>query len=81
MLDRHSMTYQAMMGEKVFYHYDNDLFLVAQIVRVYHWDVVNLVIQSDGYLDIGNGPGNPIVKTNVVRGDGHLNWCWPEDVP
>jgi hypothetical protein len=89
----HDVDYATLIGHRVTYHYDNGVELHAVVTRVYHPQLVNLRVYSDGYLDlqIPDGFGGilkataglrePVNVTNVAEGTGHLNFSWRLDRP
>lgn len=79
-LPPHDVDYTSLIGNRVTYHYDNGLDLHAVVVRVYHPQLVNLRVYSDGYLVLripdvdAKGPGEPVNVNNVREGAGRYNF-------
>ena len=86
-LPPHDVDYASLIGNRVTYHYDNGVELHAVVVCVYHPQLVNLRVYSDGYLLLripgvdAKLAGDPVNVTNVREGTGHLNFSWRLDRP
>lgn len=69
----------ALIGKQVFWRHESGVQFLAIIVRSYSPQVVNLLVFSDGYIDLGAGPGLPVPKTSVPFGPGNYAWTWDLD--
>lgn len=64
----------------VFWRHGSGVQFVALVIGpVEPGDSFGLLVLSDGYVDLGKGPGVPIVVRNAVYGEGHLNWLYALD--
>lgn len=62
----------------VFWRHESGVQYVALVKDINDAGQLDLLVLSDGYVDLGLGPGKPVVRERVTRGQGHL--CWLKEM-
>ena len=58
----------------VFWRHESGVQYVALVKDINDAGQLDLLVLSDGYVDLGMGPGKPVVREAVTRGQGRLSW-------
>lgn len=63
----------------VFWRAENGVQYIALVTRIDEGGVHDLLVLSDGYVDLGAGAGVPVARLRVPRGSGRDAWCMELD--
>ena len=58
----------------VYYRHASGVQYVALVVAINAALQLDLLVLSDGYVDLGSGPGVPVRVAAVTHGAGRLSW-------